>query len=207
MLKNVRIAIGVALLLLAAFAGYQFGAWRLDKAQAEIAQLKQAGDEALASAQAATARVEAQLQALSTEQAAKEQALTAKFEADRKGLDRLLDNAGSRGTQLEGQRAEAERKRAQLQKELDEMRRRPSPTAGTDAAAPSANVASAASDASAAPDAARTALEAEAARQAAEIKRLSDQITGLKCEDALVPDEEVAALNRAARADITGAPQ
>lgn len=204
MLKNVRIAIGVALLLLAGFAGYRFGAWRLDKAQAEIARLEQAGNEALKSAQAAQAKVEAQLQALSTEQAAKEQAMSAKFEADRKGLDRLLDTAGTRTAQLEGQKTEAERKRLQLQKELDELRRRAPPSTTGDTAAPNANVDPAASDA------ARAALQAEADRQAAEVRRLTEQIAGLKCEDAVVPDEEVTALNRAAlavRADATGAPQ
>jgi hypothetical protein len=201
MLKNVRIAIGVALLLLAGFAGYQLGAWRLGKAQAEIAQLKQAGDAARASAQAAQSQVDAQLKTLSTEQAAKEKALTVQFQADRQKLDQLLGDTSSRATQLESKRVDAERKRAQLQQELDDMRQRPGarPAAGTDPAAPNAPPLP--------PDAARSALEAEAARQAAEIQRLTAQIAGLKCEDAVVPDEEVAALNRAARADAAGVPQ
>jgi predicted nucleic acid-binding Zn-ribbon protein len=195
MLTNIRIAIGVALLLLAAFAGYEVGAWRLGKAQAEIAQFKQAGDEALKSAQAAQARLNDELAKLSKEQADKEQAMTAQFKADLGHLDDSLKSAGKRTASLEDQRASGERKTGQLQKEIDELRRRP--------VAPAA----AGADPAAAGTDAISALEAERDRTLAENKRLTDQIAGLKCEDSVIPDLEWADLNRSARTDVIGAPQ
>lgn len=177
---SLRWAGSLAVLLLAGFLGYRWGASEVESLRAQLALITRTAEEAKAAQGAAQQRIDTQLKAQAESHAVRMAELTKGFEAEKAELDASRGRATGRAQALEAQSGGLRERMARLQERLDR--------GGADA---------------------DPALRLQLTQLSEELRQKELQLSqlqgGLRCLDLPVPAESLVAL-RAAGSSGAAAP-